>query len=266
MLPAHTSGYAMGEASGFTPTQHEHEVRIPYSLEIDEKIPDDMPYPRHIAEQIAADMIACGQVRMSAWKLLCDSLPRGDLRSEANADLPGSMCFMSGAYSQGPLHGLRRNTSKFPWVTLMVCRYIRSCTRVPFTSFVLQRNTFMHAHRDMNNAAQSVNAVLPCSAFTGGGVWVYDPEGSHDCMDGTMQGTVLNLTLPGVTFDPQQWHETRPWTGDRITIAIFTVRAVDELNPAHVDTLRRLEFALPTPPASPAPPTPPTTDPDLDSE
>ena len=74
-----------------------------------------MPYPRHIAEQIAADMIACGQVRMSAWKLLCDSLPRGDLRSEAHADLPGSMCFMSGAYSQGPLHGLRRNTSKFPW-------------------------------------------------------------------------------------------------------------------------------------------------------
>ena len=148
----------------------------------------------------------------------------------------------------------------------MVCKYIRSCTRVPFTSFVLQRNTFMHAHRDMNNAAQSVNAVLPCSAFTGGGVWVCDPDGSHACMDGTMQGTVQNLTLPGVTFDPQQWHETCPWTGDRITIAIFTVRAVDELNPAHVDTLRRLEFAFPTPPASPAPPTSPATDPDLDSE
>ena len=116
----------------------------------------------------------------------------------------------------------------------------------------------------MNNAAQSVNAVLPCSAFTGGGVWVHDPKGNYTCMDGTMRGTVLNLTLPGVTFDPQQWHVTRPWTGDRITIAIFTVRAVDELIPAHVDTLRRLEFALPASPTSPAPHVPPATN--LDSE
>ena len=170
------------------------------------------------------------------------------------------MCFLSGAYSQGPLHGLRHNTTKFPWVTLMVCKYIRSCTRVPFTSFILQRNTFMTAHRDMNNARQSVNAVLP----TGGGAWVHDPNGNYASMDGTMQGTVMNLTLPGVTFDRQQWHETRPWTGDRITIAIFTVRAVDDLTPAHVAALRRLEFALPAPPASPAPPVPSAKN--LDSE
>ncbi|CAE7216996.1 unnamed protein product [Symbiodinium natans] len=132
--------------------------------------------------------------------------------------------------------------------------YIRSCAQVPFTSFVLQRNTFMRAHRDMNNAMQSLNAVLPCSAFTGRGVWVQDPNGNYASMDGTMRGTVLNLTLPGVTFDPQQWHETRSWTGDRITIAIFTVRAVDDLTPAHVATLRRLEFAIPEPPAPTAPP------------
>ena len=77
----------MGEAVGLKSTQDEHEVRTPYSLEIDDKLPDDTPYPRHIAEQIAAEMIACGQVRMSAWELLCDSLPRSDLRSEAHADL-----------------------------------------------------------------------------------------------------------------------------------------------------------------------------------
>ena len=34
-----------------------------------------MPYPHQVADQIAADMIASGQVRMQMWELLCDALP-----------------------------------------------------------------------------------------------------------------------------------------------------------------------------------------------
>ena len=143
----------MGEATREEAPQQEHVVRIPYSLEIEDKLPRGMPYPHQVADQIAADMIASGQVRMQMWELLCDILPNGDPRREACADHPGSMCFTSGAYSQGPLYGLRRNTTLLPWVTLLVCKYIRSCTNVPFTSFVLQRNTLMRAHRDLNNAS-----------------------------------------------------------------------------------------------------------------
>ena len=84
----------------------------PYSFEIEDKLPRGMPYPHQVADQIAADMIASGQVRMQMWELLCDALPNGDPRREACADLPGSMCFTSGAYSQGPLFGIRRNTSE----------------------------------------------------------------------------------------------------------------------------------------------------------
>ena len=72
------------------------------------------------------------------WELLCDLLPNEDPRREACTNHPGSMCFMSGAYSQGPLYGPRKNTTLLPWVSLLVCKYIRSCTSVPFTSFVLQ--------------------------------------------------------------------------------------------------------------------------------
>ena len=160
----------MGEATRGDAPQQEHIVRIPYSLEIEDKLPRGMPYPHQVADQIAADMIASGQVRMQMWELLCDALPNGDPRREACADLPGSMCFTSEAYSQGPLFGLRRNTTLLPWVTLLVCKYIRSCTNVTFTSFVLQRNTSMRAHRDLNNAPGSSNVVLPCSSFAG---WYY---------------------------------------------------------------------------------------------
>ena len=100
-----------------------------------------------MAEQIAADMIVSGQVRMNIWELLCDCLPAGDLRREASTERVSVVSFCSGAYSQGPLFGLRRSTTLFPWVTLLINKYIRSRTHETYTSFVLQRNTTMCAHK-----------------------------------------------------------------------------------------------------------------------
>eukprot|EP00439_Symbiodinium_sp_Y106_P030291 s3273_g3.t1 len=87
-----------------------------------------------------------------------------DLRREASTERVSGVSFCSGAYSQGPLFGLRRNTTLFPWVTLLINKYIRSGTHETYTtqsSFVLQRNTTMCAHRDINNDPDSVNVVLP---------------------------------------------------------------------------------------------------------
>ena len=183
--------------------------------------------------KIAADMIVSGQVRMSVWELLCDCLPAGDLLKEASTDRTSAVSFCSGAYGQGPLFGLRRNTSLFPWGTLLINRDIRACTHKTFTSFVLQRNTTMTAH--------SVNVVLPCSTFRGGGLWLESPDADCPSMDGRLR----DLTMSGITFNPHQWHETCPWEGHRITIAAYTVKAVRTLEPVDVDTLRRLQFVLP---------------------
>ncbi|CAE7864680.1 unnamed protein product, partial [Symbiodinium necroappetens] len=166
-----------------------------------------MPTPLHVAEQIAAEMIESGQVRMEVWELLCDCLPSDEPRREANIGRASSMGFCSGAYSQGPLSGLRQNTTLFPWVTLLVCKFIRSCTHEPFTSFVLQRNTSM-GHKDLNNAKDSVNVLLPCSTFRGGGLWIEQSGGQCASQDGTLYG-------------------------HRITVAVYTVREVHSLQPEH---------------------------------
>ena len=63
---------ASTEASTWHSIPDNHLVRIPYSLEIADSIPPHMPRPAHVAEQIAADMIVSGQVRMNIWELLCD--------------------------------------------------------------------------------------------------------------------------------------------------------------------------------------------------
>ena len=190
-----------------------------------------MPYPHQVADQIAAEMIASGQVRMQMWELLCDALPNGDPRREACADLPGSVCTT-------PEH------HPATLVTLLVCKYIRSCANVTFTSFVLQRNTSMTAHRDLNNAPGSSNVVLPCSSFAGGGLWLQSTQAAAPpwmvlCMGLCRTHTVRNH------LRPHQWHETRPWREHRITIAIYTIKGVADLCPEHTSTLRRREFALP---------------------
>ena len=139
---------------------------------------------------------------MNVWELLCDCLPTGELRREASTERSSSMSFCSGAYSQGPLFGLRRKTTLFPWATLLICKYIRSYTHVPFSSFVLQRNITMRAHKDLNNAPDSFNVLLPCSTFRGGGLWLQAPTGDCPSMDDALRGQVHDLTMSGVVFNP----------------------------------------------------------------
>ena len=234
----------MGEATHEDAPQQEHVVRIPYSLEIEDKLPRGMPYPHQVADQIAADMIASGQVRMQMWELLCDILPNGDPRR--------------GLYRSSRQHVFHE------WSLLARPTIWTSQEHHPATSGLtlgLQVHSFVHAcalyelraptqysdagSQDLNNAPNSSNVVLPCSSFAGGGLWLKSTTGDCPSLDGTMQGSVRNLTLPGITFDPHQWHETRPWRGHRITIAIYTIKAVADLSSEHTDILRRLEFALP---------------------
>ena len=66
-----------------------------------------MPRPMHVAEQIAADMIVSGQVRMNIWELLCNCLPAGDLRrDEASTERIRGVSFCSGAYSPAKARSL----------------------------------------------------------------------------------------------------------------------------------------------------------------
>ena len=93
-------------------------------------------------------------------------------------------------------------------------------------------------------SGQCQNVILPCSTFRRGGLWLESPDGDCPSLDGSLQGRRHNLTMSGITFNPHQWQ--CPWEGHRITIAVYTVKAVRTLAPADVDTLRRLQFALPS--------------------
>eukprot|EP00439_Symbiodinium_sp_Y106_P039544 s7068_g4.t2 len=93
----------------------------------------------------------------------------------------------------------------------------------------------MCTRRDINNDPGSVNVILPCSTFRGGGLWLESPDGDCCSMDGSLQGRRHNLTMSGITFNPHQWHETCPWEGHRISIAVYTVKAVRTLAPADAE-------------------------------
>ncbi|CAE7358765.1 unnamed protein product [Symbiodinium sp. CCMP2592] len=81
----------------------------------------------------------------------------------------------------------------------------------PFTSLVLLRDNLAHMHRDRNNTGLS--ALIRCSDFEGGGLWVADPKGSSSMQfEGKVhQGTTRELERC-LYFDPCNLHCTLPWS------------------------------------------------------
>ena len=53
--------------------------------------------------------------------------------------------------------------------------------------------------------------------------------------------------MSGIVFNPYHRHETFPWEGHRITVAVYTVREDHSLQPEHRETLQRLQFVTPAP-------------------
>ena len=121
----------------------------------------------------------------------------------------------------------------------------RKCLFRLFFWAVSVQDIEMSAHRDLNNDRDSVNVVLLCSTFRGGGLWLEAADGNCPSMDGTRRGHEQCHTMSGITFNPHRWHETRPWEGHRITIAMYTIKAVRTLDPEDAETLPRQHDSVP---------------------
>ena len=96
--------------------------------------------------------------------------PRGQDGGEATA-------FVSGAYCKGGLVGLRKNTSSMPHV----CRALTRCVDQVQPGFIssavaLFQGVKTPVHKDSRNAPFP-NLVTPVGRFSGGAIWIEDPEG-----------------------------------------------------------------------------------------
>ena len=148
--------------------------------------------------------------------------------------------YQFGAYVHGPFTGLSRRTQEHT----QLCRYVNQFLRKhapadgTWTSFVISYNNAMPWHRDHHNLKGSYNYTCSMGQTSGGGMKVSGPgEANHEQEVDTYHKVV--------SFSPDAWHATCPWTGERIAISAYTVRSVHELSGEQRRELEKCGFPVP---------------------
>ena len=155
-------------------------MRLPKGLELCELGLPYIPAPKCRCEYLAAEAIRDRYVTFELLMRLAKTLPNAKPRAIALGGGAGTHCgathcgatstFYGGVFAGGGLHGLRASMRTYPWCKLLLSTFIRSCAHLPFTSLGLRVNLEHAVHVDKGNEAGSLNFIIPCSAFVGGGL------------------------------------------------------------------------------------------------
>ena len=136
------------------------------------------PLPGESAEDYSGRLLdKQGPLERSELEALHDLLPlKSAPRGEEGAD---ATAFVLGAYCKGGLVGLRKNTSVMPQVGRVLTRYVGQLQpRFIFSAIALFQGVRTPLHKDNRNAPFP-NLVAPVGKFTGGAIWVENPEGQR---------------------------------------------------------------------------------------
>ena len=160
-----------------------------------------------------------------------------------------------GMYSHSNHYGITKKSARFPHT----CRYLVECIRswkqepVEGTSLVLSVNNKLPLHKDNHNLPGTLNHVVGLGAYQGGGIWI------ESKLPGTESSTSRKVLANGcevsgrvwptrhqvVSFSGTSWHETEAWTGERVTLALYSSRGCAVVGSEVLDELKDLGFSPP---------------------
>ena len=209
----------------------------------------DNPFTHCPTEQLATSCLHSQWAPFAIFGRLLDGLPsmQDSRHSSPSIDQPSDYkSIFFGAYSQGPLVGLRAQTRRYPMVSrlLNAVLYTLSGEHNHSTVF-LSRNRAMGLHSDSHNHQDVPNVLIPLSVFSGGQLFVESEEGDA-CLDhqGKVRGFIYPITLPFLSFDAQKRHSILPWSGCRLILGSFHIRGADRLPPGTRNVLRSLGYSI----------------------
>ena len=169
-------------------------------------------------------------------------------RDSRGIDPNASHVFAAGAFVQGGVYGLRKQTVRFKLSVSMICRFFKHYMPAhTFTSVILQQGVVTSPHRDSHNAEGSRNLLVSLTPANGPILWVEDPEGDTKCPDSRYSSLGTLLSNPA-RFDPRTLHCTIVSHGNavhRIVAVAFTIRQPERLSAPDRKVLRELGFNLP---------------------
>ena len=209
----------------------------------------DNPFTHCPTEQMATSCLHSKWAPFAIFGQLLDGLPsmQDSRHSSPSIDQPPDYkSIFFGAYSQGPLVGLRAQTRRYPMVSRLLNAVLYTLSGVHSHSTVfLARNRAMGLHSDSHNHQDVPNVLIPLSVFSGGQLFVESEEGDV-CLDhqGRVRGYIYPITLPFLSFDAQKRHSILPWSGCRLILGSFHIRGADRLPYGTRNVLRSLGYSL----------------------
>ena len=221
------------------------------------------------AEGLARELRKKQRFDFSSCEQLIRLLPKSTKpgRPGARTDQEGRYDVF-GAYVYGSQQGVTRRTRELPECTRYLNMFMSfQCgKKYRWTSFAINHNRELKAHRDVNNNEDQPNIAIGMGSYQGGGIWVqeniqskergWDQSKDKDLVvrdtgtGGQLWGRVYQTKHQAVVFPPKAWHKTEPWTGDRLIISAYSSRASHRLPEAEQDLLRSTGFPLPPTPGA----------------
>ena len=189
----------------------------------------DTQLPSHPAELLAYRLLHRGSMHSIDFAQLVDVLPdsrKGKRRGCIMEDPQGrrQFTFAVGAFTLGGLHGIMHATLDFPWVTRLLVAVVRGCCyNHVFSAVAVHCNQRMSPHVDLHNAPGRPNLLLPCTRWSGGGLWVSDNKHARTLSADSETGRVLHITKPYTIMNPHVLHATVEWAGDRVLLVAYAV-------------------------------------------
>eukprot|EP00971_Amphidinium_carterae_P003409 67227-Amphidinium_carterae.2 len=165
-------------------------------------------------------------------------------------------CIILGAYtSQG--FGVTRRTDAAEASGLLAAIIALAGFRsrhIPFSSICVTQNGQAPPHRDRNNVGAT--SIIMCGHFRGGELVVQRAGGRKFMV--TAEGervaaSALQCRRTWNYFNAQDWHAVLPFSGDRISIALYCCRNLHRLQSHELDRLVQLGFVLPSETFGPQP-------------
>ncbi|CAE7417337.1 unnamed protein product [Symbiodinium sp. CCMP2592] len=204
------------------------------------------PRPRDGAQSQRGSSHDEGHVSAADVLRVFDGLPSDALKRGADAPLPTSKSYATGAYVLGGNVGLKANASANPEALKVFARFVRQ--RAPgfkFSSINIFEDVRTERHRDQWNANLH-NLAIALTDFSGGAIFV-EHENGRDVSDlNGARGSRLQVAKGPVRFNARHnWHYTEAWQGRRVLLVAFTIRHVESLCKEHLDFLRECHVDVP---------------------
>ena len=160
-----------------------------------------------------------------------------------------------GMYSHGNQYGITKRTEQMPHTSAYLNKFFKKYAdpEASWSSLVVSRNNQMPIHRDSHNDPNYPNRLLGVGDYHGGELWVETPPGyqgedalAQERSDGTWTpGRKLETRGRVVTFSPQAWHGTMPWTGECIVVTAYVSRGAGVVDSEFRKGLRDFGFPCP---------------------